>query len=83
MLWDYRLAKQAFKNLKKFPDKERKRIFIVLEEMKAYPFSGDIKLMQGEDNLYRRRTGNYRIYFRPLKSSHILDIPFIERKQSD
>ena len=71
MLWDYRLAKQAFKNLKKFPNKERERIFIVLEEMKADPFSGDIKLMQGEDNLYRRRTGNYRIYFRLLKSSHI------------
>ena len=41
MLWDYRLAKQAFKNLKKFPDKERERI------------------------------------------SAVLDIPFIERKQSD
>lgn len=38
MLWDYRLAKQAFKNLKKFPDKERERIFAVLEEMKADPF---------------------------------------------
>ena len=83
MLWDYRLAKQSFKNLKKFPDKERKRIFAVLEEMKTDPFSGDIKLMQGEDNLYRRRTGNYRIYFRPLKSDRILDIPLIERKQSD
>jgi len=83
MLWDYRLAKQAFKNLKKFPDKDRKRIFAVLEEMKADPFSGDIRLMQGEENLYRRRTGNYRIYFRPLRSRYMLDIPLIERKRSD
>ena len=80
MPWDYRLAKQAFKNLKKFPNKEQGKIYATLEEMKGNPFLGDIKLMQGEENLYRRRTGNYRIYFRPVKSLHVLDIPLIERK---
>ncbi len=82
MLWDYRLARQAFKNLEKFPKKERERIFIVLEEMKSDPFFGDIRLIQGEENLYRRRVGNYRIYFRPIKLQHILDISLIECKQS-
>ena len=82
MSWDYRLAKQVFKNLKKFPKKEQERIYAVLEEMKSNPFLGDIRLMQGEENLYRRRVGNYRIYFRPLKSYRILEIPLIERKQS-
>jgi len=82
MSWDYRLARQAFKNLKKIPNKEQGKIFTVLEEMKTNPFSGDIRLIQGEENLYRRRVGNYRIYFRPLKSRGILDIPEIERKQS-
>ena len=82
MPWDYRLAKQAFKNLKKFPKKEQEGIYAALEEMKSNPFLGDIRLMQGEENLYRRRVGNYRIYFRPLKSCHVLDIPLIERKQS-
>lgn len=83
MLWDYRLAKQAFKNLKKFPKKEQEKVYVVLEEMKGNPFLGDIRLMQGGENLYRRRVGNYRIYFRPLKLQHILDIPLIERKQSN
>jgi len=82
MSWDYRLARQAFKNLKKFPKKEQERIFSVMEEMKTDPFSGDIKLMQGEDNLYRRRKGNYRIYFRPIQSQHILEISLIERRSS-
>lgn len=82
MLWDYRLARQAFKNFEKFPQKERERIFIVLEEMKLNPFFGDIKLIQGEKNLYRRRVGNYRIYFRPIKLQHIFDISLIERKHS-
>ena len=82
MLWDYRLARQAFKNLKRFPKKEQERIFLVLEEMKADPFSGDIKLMQGEENLYRRRKGNYRIYFLPHQTQHVLDISLIERRSS-
>ncbi len=82
MLWDYRLARQAFKNLGKFPKKEQKRIFSILEEMKGNPFLGDIKLMQGEENLYRRRKGNYRIYFRPIQLQHIIDISLIERKSS-
>ena len=76
------MARQAFKNLEKFPKKERERIFIVLEEMKSDPFFGDIRLIQGEENLYRRRVGNYRIYFRPIKLQHILDISLIECKQS-
>ncbi|MEK7553172.1 MAG: type II toxin-antitoxin system RelE/ParE family toxin [Patescibacteria group bacterium] len=82
MLWDYRLARQAFKNLRKFPKKEQRRIFAILEEMKGNPFLGDIKLMQGEENLYRRRKGNYRIYFRPIQLQHIIDISLIERKSS-
>ena len=52
------------------------------EEMKVDPFQGDTKPMQGEDNLYRRRIGAYRIYFRPRFEGHILDIPEINRKQS-
>ncbi|MBU2579308.1 type II toxin-antitoxin system RelE/ParE family toxin [Patescibacteria group bacterium] len=64
------------------PRKDLEKIFAVFEEMKVDPFSGDIKLMQGEENLYRRRIGNYRIYFRPIKLQHIFDISLVERKQS-
>lgn len=82
MNWDYRLARRAMKNLKRFPKDEQKRVFASLEEMKSNPFGGDAKLMQGEENLYRRRVGNYRIYFRPIAKQGLLDIPEIERKQS-
>lgn len=82
MSWDYRLADRAVKNLKRFPKQDRGRISKSLEEMRIDPFGGDVKLIQGEENLYRRRVGNYRIYFRPNTSRQILDIPEIERKQS-
>ena len=82
MSWDYRLSDKALKNLKKFPRRDRVRVYETLEAMKGNPFSGDLKPIQGEENLWRRRVGAYRIYFRPLYEKQMLDIPEIERKQS-
>ena len=82
MLWEYRLADRALKNLKRFPFHDQKKIFLALLQMQTNPFLGDVKSMQGEENLYRRRVGNYRIYFRPQLDTHVLDIPEILRKQS-
>ena len=82
MSWDYRLSKGALKHLKRFPKYDREQIFRTLEDMKENMFGGDMKPIQGEEGLYRRRIGNYRIYFRPLEEIHILDVPEIIRKQS-
>ena len=82
MNWGYRLSDRALKNLKRFPKLDQKRVFEALEAMKINPFQGDLKPIQGEENIYRRRIGAYRIYFRPLYEQHVLDIPEIERKQS-
>lgn len=82
MSWDYRLAHRVIKNLKRFPKAEQKRLFASLEEMKSNPFKGDVKLMQGQEDLFRRRVGSYRIYFRPVTNQGLLDILEIERKQS-
>lgn len=82
MNWDYKLSDRALKNIKRFPARDRVRIFEALEAMKVEPFWGDVKPIQGEENLYRRRVGAHRIYFRPLREWRMLEIPEIERKQS-
>jgi mRNA-degrading endonuclease RelE of RelBE toxin-antitoxin system len=82
MNWDYEIAKKALKKLKRVPKNDQRRVFEALEEMKINPFHGDVKPIQGIENLWRRRIGAYRIYFRPLYEQHLLDIPEIERKQS-
>lgn len=82
MSWDYKLSDGALKRVKRFPVPDQKRIFLALEGMKINPFLGDVKPIQGEENLYRRRIGAYRIYFRPLREERMLKIPEIERKQS-
>ena len=82
MNWDYRLSDKALKKLKKFPRRDQVRIYEALGAMKENPFSRDLKPIQGEENLWRRRVGAYRIYFRPLYGEQRLNIPEIERKQS-
>ena len=82
MIWDYRLANRAVKALKRFPRDDQRRIFEALESMKHNPFNGDIKPIQGEVNIYRRRVGAYRIYFRPVFTQRLLNIADISRKQS-
>ena len=82
MSWDYRLAHRAVKNLERFPKRDRERIVAALDGMKLDPFAGDVRPIQGEVNLYRRRVGSYRIYVRPLAARRLLDIPEITRKQS-
>lgn len=79
--WDYSLSNQALKSLKRFPKQEQKRIFNAFENMKTDLFGGDTKPIQGEINLYRRRVGDYRIYFRPILEKHIFYVPIILRKQ--
>lgn len=83
MLWDYRLTRQAFKNLRKFPRKEQERIFDVLEEMKTNPLFGDIAKLGGEENVWRKRIGNYRLKYRLLVNEKIIDIYDIERRASN
>ncbi|MBI2674713.1 MAG: hypothetical protein HYX22_03195 [Candidatus Yanofskybacteria bacterium] len=82
MSWEYKLSHKALKNLKRFPRKDQVRIYEVLGAMKENPFSGDLKPIQDEENLWRRRVGAYRIYFQPLYKKQMLDIPEIERRQS-
>ncbi|MBI5400683.1 MAG: type II toxin-antitoxin system RelE/ParE family toxin [Candidatus Yonathbacteria bacterium] len=80
MLWDYRLARRVFRNLKKFPKKEQERVFDVLEKMKEDPFLGDIVKIGGEDNVWRKRVGSYRIKYRLWADEKIIDIYDVERR---
>jgi len=80
--WDYNISNSALKNLKRFPRHERERVFVALENMKSDLFGGDTKPIQGEENLYRRRVGDYRIYFRPILEKLIFYVPSITRRQS-
>lgn len=61
--WRVVLAGPAQKSFKRIPSRDRTRIRAAIDEMEGNPFSGDIKHLQGQEQL-RRRVGNGRIFFR-------------------
>lgn len=56
-------SKQAYKYLKKLHKPKREKIIAAIE--KIPDGSGDIKKMQGIENLYRLRVNDYRVLFTP------------------
>ena len=63
MTWTVVVAKAARKQLAKFPVKDHLRLTATIQAMADDPFAGDIVKLEGESNRWRRRVGNYRIFF--------------------
>lgn len=82
MTWRLQIAKRAGKALAKFPVKDQHRILAALTEMRGNPFSGDIVRLQSERSTWRRRVGNYRIFFDVYTQSLFVDVVEIERRTS-
>ena len=82
MNWNPRIANRARKALERFPAKDRRLLLSALEEMRTDPFSGKIKRLKSERSAFRRRVGNYRIFFDVDLDSFVVDIADIVRRTS-
>jgi mRNA interferase RelE/StbE len=82
MSWQLRVARRAQKELKRVPAKDRERILAALHEMSENPFSGDIVLLKGQLTGWRRRVGNYRIFFDVYPDISLIDVTDIARRSS-
>ena len=80
MAWQLRIAKQAARKLKKVPRKDQERIAGAIAEMRASPFRGDIARLKNEPAAWRRRVGNYRIFFDVDMGELLVDITDIRRR---
>lgn len=63
MNWRIYVRSKARKQLRGLPLEYVERIELVIDEMAANPFSGDIEKMGGEANVWRRRIGVYRVKY--------------------
>jgi mRNA-degrading endonuclease RelE of RelBE toxin-antitoxin system len=50
--------------------------------MEANPFGGDMGKLKGDRKGYRRRVGNWRIFFDPLPEERRVVVTAIERRTS-
>ena len=80
MIWKITIHSKIGKQLKRFPKKDIKLIESVFFQLKINPFVGDIKKMAGEENVWRRRIGPYRIFYELFVKEQIVFIFLIKRR---
>lgn len=76
MTWTCDLTEDAQKDLRNLPKNIQKRVARVLDQMQQEPFQGDVRALQGEEwkGVFRRRMGDYRIFFFPDWASQAVRI---------
>lgn len=78
--WVLQIDPAVLKALKKFPQKDMKRIVSVVNGLTTAPYSGDIQKMKGEKNVWRRRIGSYRLFFELLQEEKVIHVYHVERR---
>ena len=80
--WQIRIRDAVYNQLAKFPVKDRGRLVSVIENLPSNPFAGDIQKMGGEENVWRRRVGSYRIRYEIMARERVIYIFIVERRTS-
>jgi mRNA-degrading endonuclease RelE of RelBE toxin-antitoxin system len=78
--WTLIVTKSAAKELASLPNREQSRIVAALDQMRSDPFSGDIKRLHPQG--WRRRVGNYRVFYDLEMDEHRIVVTAIPRRTS-
>ena len=78
--WVLQIDPSVSKILKKIPQNFTKRIVAAIEALPQDPFAGDIQKMRDEKNVWRRRIGDYRIFYELLAQENIIHVFHVERR---
>jgi len=63
MAYTLRLAESAGRALKKLPHDIRARVSAKIEALATDPFPAGVKKLQGQEDTYRFRVGDYRVVY--------------------
>ena len=80
--WTVHIDRAVQKQLRQIPKKDAERIFSAVTDLAANPYSGDVAKMRGEDDVWRRRVGAYRIFFEVLPKERVVYVYGVERRTS-
>ncbi|MFW6132087.1 MAG: type II toxin-antitoxin system RelE family toxin [Candidatus Aminicenantaceae bacterium] len=72
------IAKSASKNIKNLDRKFQKEVIQELDCLEQYPFFGNIKKVEGKKDIYRKKWGDYRFYFKVFPKSREIHILLFE-----
>ena len=80
--WIVHVDRAVEKQLRRIPRRDAERVFSAITEMAANPYSGDVVKMHGEEDVWRRRVGAYRIFFEVLSEERVVYVYRVERRTS-
>lgn len=78
--WVLQIDPKVAKALKKIPQGNARRITSVMEQLPTNPYAGDIQKMKGEKNVWRRRVGEYRIFYEIIPTESVIHVFHVERR---
>ena len=79
-VWTVVAAQRARKAIARAPRPERERLQTALEEMGSDPFTGDIQRLKSERAAFRRRIGDWRIFFDVDPARQVVDVSDVRRR---
>ena len=82
MSWRLIVDRSVSKALKRVPRNVVIRIFSIIEHLPEDPFAGDVEKMEGEENVWRRRVGDYRIFYEVRVKEKMIHVTRVKRRTS-
>ncbi len=80
--WELQVDGSVEKILKRFPKQDQIRISLVIGLLPSNLFFGDIQKMRERDDVWRRRIGNYRLFYKIDLANRIIVVFDLERRTS-
>ena len=80
--WVLQIDPDIFKILKRIPLPNAKKLLGVIRLLPLDPYFGDIQKMTGEEDVWRRRVGEYRIFYKIKTAEKVILVFHLERRTS-
>ena len=80
--WVLQIDPTVLKTFKKIPRADTHRILGAIQSLPDDPYAGDIQKMHGERNVWRRRIGNFRIFYEIILDEKLIHVFSVERRTS-
>lgn len=77
-----RIANEARRTIESLDLDIQERVLDELDRLQQDPFSGDIKRIKGKPDIFRLRFGKFRIYFRMIPSSRLIEVLLFDQRGS-
>jgi mRNA interferase RelE/StbE len=81
-LWLVVLAGPARKSLKRIPPDDRIRVRLAIDALEENPLLGDVRKLKGGQEGFRRRVGDWRVFFDIYPEEQRVVVTAIERRTS-